>query len=254
MRERIDRTGETRLNKFGSEMVITVYRNCNDIDVCFPEYNWTAEHVSYGQFKNGRIKCPYEPRVYGVGYVGEGDCKAFENGNHTKVYDIWKHMIRRCYDYKFQEKCHTYIECKVCDEWLNFQAFASWYEENYYEIPGEQMTLDKDILIKGNKIYSPDTCVFVSQSINKLFTKRDAARGDLPIGVTYNKKSKKYQAQCAANNKQNHLGFYNTSEEAFNVYKQVKEAYIKKVANDYLELIPFNLYQAMINYEVDIDD
>ena len=249
MRERIDRTGETRLNKFGSEMVITVYRNCNDIDVCFPEYNWTAEHVTYSSFTKGLIKCPYEPKVYGVGYIGEGDYKVRENGILNSIYNTWHDMIDRCYGNRVYK---TYEECSVCEEWHSFQTFAEWYEENYYEIPGEIMNLDKDILIKGNKIYSPDTCVFVPHSINMLFVKSNSIRGDLPIGVS--KINNKYRAYCRIDNKQKSLGHYDTPEEAFNAYKQFKEALIKKVANDYLELIPFNLYQAMINYEVDIDD
>ena len=78
--KKIDRIGEERLNNFGSKMVISEYRSVKDIDVYFPEYDWTFKHVIYKNFKNGEIKCPYEPRYYGVGYIGEGKYKAFENG------------------------------------------------------------------------------------------------------------------------------------------------------------------------------
>lgn len=249
------RIGETQLNSFGSEIIITKYRKAIDIDVYFPEYDWTAEHVRYGDFKNGEVKCPYEPRVYGIGYIGEGKYKSAENRKPTRIYSTWTGMIKRCYSSKYQEKYPTYVGCSVCEEWLNFQNFAEWYEENYYEMPGERMNLDKDILIKGNKIYGPNTCVFVPQNINTLFTKRDAARGDLPIGVSYSKQKKKYQVRCGiGNGKENNLGLYNTPEEAFQAYKTFKEVYVKKVANDYIELIPFELYQAMIEYEVEYDD
>ena len=247
--------GETRFNNFGSEMVITTYRNCSDIDVYFPEYNWTAKNVQYNNFKNGKIKCPYERRVHSYGYLGEGPHKAYENGKLTKEYKIWQHMLGRCYDSNFSVKHPTYIKCEVCDEWLNFQNFAEWYNENYYEISGERMNLDKDILIKGNKIYGPNSCVFVPQSINKLFIKSNVARGDLPIGVCYNKKYKKYQANCKLGNKKSKfLGFYDNEFDAFRAYKEFKETHIKKIANEYLELIPFNLYQAMIDYEINIED
>ena len=117
------------------------------------------------------------------------------------------------------------------------------------------MQLDKDILIKGNKVYSPDTCCFVPQSINSLFIKRDNDRGNYPVGVYYNKQNKKYQALCSTRaGRQKNLGSYTTPEEAFQAYKEFKEAFIKKTANDLIEDIPFNLYQAMISYEVDIDD
>ena len=249
------RVGETQINNFGSKMIITKYRSRNDIDIYFPEYEWTAEHAIYQNFKNGHIKCPYERRVYNIGYLGEGPYSSRENGKATKLYNTWKNMLKRCYDPKLHEKEPTYIGCTVCDEWLNFQNFALWYDENYYEIPGQRMALDKDILIKGNKIYSPDACCFTPQNINTLFTKRDNDRGDCPVGVYYDKQSKKYKAKCSlGTGRQKHLGYYDTSEEAFNAYKEFKEAYIKKVANDYIEDIPFELYRAMINYEVDIDD
>ena len=250
--KRTDKTGETLINNFGSTMIITKYRKHGDIDVYFPEYDWTAEHVNYANFKNGRVKCCYEPRVYNVGCVGEGKYKTWISDKkiHTKEYEAWRCMLRRCYGSKELERNKSYKDCIVCQEWLNFQNFAEWYEKNYYEIPGEVMALDKDILFKDNKTYSPDTCVFVPQKINTLFTKCDATRGDLPIGVSYDKTQKKYEARC----KSKYLGRYNTPEEAFQAYKQFKEAYIKKMANDYIEDIPFNLYQAMINYEVEIDD
>lgn len=251
----MSRVGEENTNNFGSEMIITKYRKYSDIDVYFPEYDWTAEHVQCGQFKKGTIACPYEKRTYGYGYLGEGKYKARKNKKPTRIYDTWNSMLQRCYDPKYKEKHPTYIDCIVCEEWHNFQNFSEWYEENYYEIEGEVMNLDKDILVKNNKIYSPDTCVFVPQSINSLFIKRDIDRGNLPIGVHYDKQHKKYKAQCSIGlGKQKNLGRYDTQEEAFKVYKAFKEAHIKKIADDYLEFIPSNLYQAMINYEIEIED
>ena len=257
MAKRIDRTGQERINNFGSIIVITRYNNKRDVDIYFPEYNWTAYNKQYGQFEKGTIKCPYEPRVYGKGYVGEGNYKSktSDNTKHTNQYTKWKGMLERCYDPKYSIKNNTYIDCTVCDEWHNFQNFAEWYDNNYYEIDNEKMCLDKDILIKGNKIYSPDTCVFVPQSINKLFTKRDVRRGDLPIGAYYKKQNKKYGAVCNIKESvRKHLGYYDTPEEAFQAYKHFKENYIKQVANEYKDRIPEKLYYAMYEYEVEIDD
>ena len=86
-RKTIDRTGEERVNNFGSRMIIKEYRKYSDIDVYFPEYDWTFEHAEYQSFKKGEIKCPYEPRTFGVGYLGEGKYKTRENG--TDEYNIW---------------------------------------------------------------------------------------------------------------------------------------------------------------------
>jgi hypothetical protein len=116
------------------------------------------------------------------------------------------------------------------------------------------MCLDKDILFKGNKIYSPETCVFVPSDINILFTKTNAKRGDFPIGVTYNKKVGKYQSRCNVNSKLIHIDFFNTPEEAFFAYKIFKEKLIKHIANKYKDKIPNNLYEAMLRYEVEITD
>ena len=191
-----DRIGEERVNNFGSKMVIKEYRKYKDIDVYFPEYNWIFKHARYDTFKKGNIKCPYEPRLYGHGYLGEGKYTATENGKHTDELDIWHNMLMRCYDPKYQEKYSTYKGCKVEDYLLNFQHMGEWIENNYYEIPGEVMCLDKDILRKGNKVYSRETCIFVPERINTLFTKRNKARGKCPIGM-YQLPSGNYQATCS---------------------------------------------------------
>lgn len=260
-RKMIDRTGEENYNNFGSKIIIKEYRTNKDIDVYFEEYNWIARSVDYGQFKKGIIKCPYERRVFGHGYLGEGKFKAYDkNWKPTKCYRTWINMLKRCYDPKFHEKYPTYKGCKVYDKLLNFQNFAKWYEDNYYEIPGENMCLDKDILVKDNKIYSPETSVFVPEKINLLFIKRDKSRGEYPIGVDYYKQTGKFRVQCRVydykenKKKKINLGYYNTPEEAFNVYKEFKENYIKQVADYYRDQIPKKLYDAMYRYEVEMND
>lgn len=165
-------------------------------------------------------------------------------------------MLRRCYSAKYQATRPTYIGCSVCEEWLNFQNFAKWYDDNYYEVESNSkrgMNLDKDILNKGNKIYCPEFCVFVPDRVNLLFIKVDAIRGNLPIGV--NKESKnKYSSHYSNGNKQEQLGLFNTPEEAFNAYKIHKEAFIKYVANEYKNIIPERLYNGLYRYEVYITD
>ena len=184
--KKIDRTGEEGCNNFGSKMIISEYRNTFDVDVYFPEYDWTFKHAQYSKFKNGNIKCPYERRYYGKGCLGEGKYKMSENGKNKKEFRIWYNMLKRCYDPKYQEEKPTYRGCTVEDYLLNFQNMCEWLENNYYEIPGEKMCLDKDILRKGNKVYSRETCIFVPQRINNLFVKRDNDRGNSPIGTTPN--------------------------------------------------------------------
>ena len=117
------------------------------------------------------------------------------------------------------------------------------------------MCLDKDILVKGNKIYSPETCVFVSNDINLLFVRNYNSRGNYPIGVSFDKSKNKYSSQCSMKGKHDRkLGTFNNPIDAFYTYKSFKEAYIKEVAEDYKDKIPERLYIAMMNYVVEITD
>lgn len=258
MVDKVDRTGEVGYNTFGSKMVIVKYRKYSDIDVYFPEYNWIARNKEYRHFKKGNVRCPYERRIFNIGYLGEGKYKSKENGKNTRVYDTWHNMLQRCYDEKYQKKYPTYIGCGASEEFHNFQNFGDWNSKNYYEIEGEQMCLDKDILVKHNKIYSPETCVFVPQTINKLFTKRQNDRGESVIGTS--PIDGKYRARCyminleTGKSKCEYLGLFDTQEKAFKIYKYYKEKNIKMVADYFREQIPDKLYDALYNYEVEIDD
>ena len=255
MSKKIDRTGEVGFNTNGEEMRIIRYGNWDDIDIQFINDGTVVQHKTYNNFKKGQIKNPMTPTVFGVGYLGIGKFKSCdENGKFTKCYIAWRNMMERCYSPKCQEKHPSYKNCTVCKEWHNYQVFAEWYYEHYYEFgSNERMALDKDILCKGNKVYSADTCVFVPTSINILFVKSNKTRGDYPIGVS--KYRNKYVAFLSkGNGKSINLGIYPTPELAFQAYKIAKEAYIKEVAEEYKDKIPCKLYEAMVAYEVEIDD
>ena len=248
-----NRLGEYGCNKFGSNMQIVEYNNANDIIVEFTDYNFRT-HATYTNFKNGSIKCPYEKRYCGKGYLGIGEYKMSEGGQFTQQYKTWYNMLIRCYNIDVITKYPTYQDCYVCDEWLNFQNFAKWYDENYYNVKNEPMHLDKDILIKYNKKYSPETCIFVPQRINVLFIKSDSARGNFPIGVTF--RNGKYTSYChdADEYKIVRLGVFCTAEDAFIAYKTYKERVIKHIADKYKDYIPTLLYEALYKYTIEIDD
>lgn len=252
-----NRLGERRTMKCGEECEIVEYREYLNITVRFIK---TGELIksTYDNFKNKSIKSHFTPTVYGVGVVGLERTRM--NGKQLKSYQTWKSMLGRCYDEKCQQKQPTYKDCSICEEWLYYKNFKQWYDENYYDVNGEIMNLDKDILVKGNKIYSPENCVFAPQNINKLFIKSNAVRGKLPIGVKWHKRDRVYESACsvfdliANKNKDKYLGRFSTSQEAFQVYKKIKEENIKQVADIYKEYIPSKLYEAMYGYEVEIDD
>lgn len=247
--------GLQQITSHGSLIEITNYKNNENIEITFLETGY-KKTISWRTFqKNKNIVSPYCKTVYGVGYLGEGEYPTFINSKKTKCYMTWTDMIRRCY--VIEENKHvTYRDCEVCEEWHNYQTFAQWYDENYYEVGNELMMLDKDILVKGNKIYSPETCIYVPSRINNLFTKTNAKRGNLPIGVGIHQgKYKAHMSKLVDGKKQmRYYGNYNTPEEAFECYKQIKEEYIKEVADEYSGQIPDDLYFALYSYEVDIND
>lgn len=254
------RLGETSVNFQGYEMKIINYNNCDDIIVEFNDILKTKMNTQYASFIEGDIKNLYHPNVYNIGFLGVGKHVAFEHGINTKKYDTWNNMLSRCYSPKIHQKYPTYKQATLCHEWHNFQTFGDWYDDNYYEIENESMELDKDILFKGNKLYSINTCIFVTSNINTLFTKRDSERGEFPIGVHYRKDNGKYRASCSDQliNRGDRctvdLGQFDTFECAFNSYKKYKEQHIKDVAEHYRGDIPVKLYNAMYRYEVEITD
>ena len=130
-------------------------------------------------------------------------------------------------------------------------TFKRWYESFNYQ----DYHLDKDILVKNNKVYSPDTCCLVPPEINMLFTKRQNDRGKQPIGVCYIKRSGKYSATIHKL-RNVHLGFFDTPEEAFQAYKSAKETYVKELATKYFQegKITQRVYQALMEYQVEITD
>jgi hypothetical protein len=178
-----------------------------------------------------------------------------------KKQHLWNNMHTRCYNSNYHKARPGYAECTICDQWLDEetgkQAFYDFVDGHYYTLEsGECVDLDKDILIKGNKVYSPETCIFAPQSINVMFEHSIGKEGrELPIGVTYIDKTKNhYKASISIEGRTVALGYYSTPEEAFSIYKKHKEAAILAKADLYHDEIPEELYQAMIRWNVDPTD
>ena len=180
------------------------------------------------------------------------------DNKELKEYGVWVNMLSRC-NPKFWVRCPTYSGT-TCSE--NFKLYSFFYEWCQTQVGfgntderGMAWNLDKDLLIKSNKIYSEDTCVFLPQKINKLLTKSLAARGNYPVGVCFHKRDKRFAVKCNNGNvNQKYLGNFNTAEEAFQAYRAFKEAYIKEVANEYRTQLDPRAYEALLNYEVNIND
>lgn len=144
-------------------------------------------------------------------------------------YRAWKRMIARCYSLKFQAKFPTYRGCSVTQEWHSFVAFRAWMLTQ----PWEGSELDKDILVPGNKVYSPDTCIFVPSHLNMFMTDRAAARGEWPIGVSWQKSAGKYKAYCRNpfTGKQEHLGLFSDPDNAHEAWRKRKHEHACRYAD-----------------------
>ena len=231
---------EENFNNQGYLMKIVQYNNANDIIVEFQDKNKARVHTQYYMFKKGMIRNPFHPIVCGIGYLGNSN--SLENGKVKKSYQVWNSMMHRCYAEYYLKDKPTYQDCSVCNEWLCYANFEKWFNENYYEVENEEMNLDKDILVKGNKIYSPDTCIFVPRRINSLFKSSKIK--------FQNNKNNKFSVRCVnENGKRIFLGTYQTEQEAILSYKNFKENTIKRIAQKYKDKIPEKLYNAMVEWK-----
>ena len=165
------------------------------------------------------------------------------------VIDKWRNMIRRCYSEDYLEQNPTYRECSVCSEWLTFSNFERWVAEQGIE-DLKEYDLDKDLLSKGAKIYSPETCCFLPHSLNVLLASCNSKKDELPMGV-YKRDSGTYRALVGFGDKKRFAPF-SSIETAFSAYKDAKEAYVKQLAyeNYSIGAITKRIYDALIQYEV----
>lgn len=226
----------------GDEIEIIEYFSAKNCTIKFSD-GLIKKNVIYNHIKRGNIKNPYRKTISDVGYLGEGNYSANINGVTTNCYHVWRNMIHRCYSEKYQQKQPTYIGCSVDERWHNFQVFAKWYYENYVE----EFELDKDILIEGNKIYSPETCCFVPHEINGLFIKRKIKKDGTPCGV--HKHGSKFYVKINIEGQYKVIDFYTTPEEALNCYSFHKEKHIKEVAEKWKNQITKDVYNCLYNYK-----
>ena len=231
---------------------IVKYNNSKDVVIQFLKTGFeTVAHL--GSIKIGKVKDPYLPSVYGVGVSGT-KYPITVNGVKTKEYELWRDMLKRCYSDTYQKKRPTYEGCKCSDNFLHYEYFYEWCNKQV-GFNNEGWHLDKDLLVKGNKVYSEDSCVFIPAEINSLLIKSTASRGEHLIGVHWSNTNKAFRARvCKNKGKREHLGFFDTELEAFNAYKQAKESFIKEQANKWKGKIDDRAHEALMAYKVEITD
>lgn len=239
-----EREGTIVKTKQGYELqVIKYYDSLNSTVKFLTDRGNTLDNVTYDRVLRGTVVNPYHPNKY-RGYMGEGEYKSSYNRNHSYFYKVWSDMIKRVYGEEYHKIKPTYKNIKLCEGWHNYQNFAKWSEDNYVE----GWKLDKDIICPDCKIYSPETCAYVPNEVNGIFSSSKSTRGDLPMGVIRHKKH--YETYFRGK----FLAYGFDIEVLFNVYKQARETYIKELAEKYRHKLDGRVYKAMYEHEVKITD
>ena len=170
--------------------------------------------------------------VWGVGYndLGYSVAESITVDGKSKqtwrclFYFRWKEILRRASrDYHRP----TYAECEIAEEWINASEFKAWMESQHWE--GNH--LDKDILVKDNKVYGPDTCAFIPAYVNTALLLNPMKRKKLPLGVK--KEGRGYRADINLSGSKLYLGNFKCQEEAHAKWQGAKIEQLVKVCSDY---------------------
>lgn len=252
-RERLAKAKEQYLgktfssNNFG-DFIVVDYVNNKDITVEFIATGYQTKTTTK-EINQGKIADRLKPSVFGVGIIGNKYPTTI-NRKSTKHYVLWKSMLERCYGNSNHKPSVSYKSCSVNGDFKYYTYFYEWCNEQVGFKDG--FNLDKDLLTKGNKVYSKSTCVFLPNEINLALSTKKSQRGESLIGVRKTKTG--YQSRCNIRGKNYSLGVFNTEIEAFNAYKQAKESYLKELANKWKGKIDERAYNALMNYQVEITD
>lgn len=244
--------GKTYQTNFYGDLKIVEYKSSTEVDVKFEDTGYeTTTHMRL--ITRGEVKDCFQPTVQGFGIIGDENIRD-NNGNILETYRKWEAMLDRVYGRGCKsDETNPYYSVSVSEDFRWYKDFKYWCTTQV-GFSNQGWALDKDILVKGNKLYSPDTCCFVPVELNSLLVNSRATRGEFPVGVHFDKSRNKFQAYIRKDGKRKHLGRFSTPEEAFQVYKQSKEDYIKEVAEKYKDQIDPRVYEALMKYEVNIDD
>lgn len=241
------KVGQTYINRQGSEINVLEYENSTRILVEIGKTKY-QQYVHAGNLISLNVHDKFAPSVAGKGIFGDAvvDVK-------SQVYTSWAGMLKRCYTF-YEDKPRARINyegCEVHEDFVYLPDYINWYNKQIVE---PKWHLDKDLLVKGNKVYSPDTCVFLPRALNTFLTLRGNDRGPYPLGVTYHERLGKYEASCNRDGKSVYLGLHLDPSSAFEAYKGEKEAYAKDLAKRWEGRIDPRACKALMNFKVSIED
>lgn len=241
------KAGDTFTTYQGFTLEVIEYIRCNKILVKFRDAGGAEKLVAIKELLSGSIKNPYHPSKLDIGFVGVGPYSSRKGGRITKEYMHWSSMFTRCYDPAYHSRFPTYETKYVDNQWHNYQEFGEWCQ---WQTGFGTGVLDKDLLFKGNNVYSPETCVFIPSEINSLIVTPITKGKKTPVGISYQTSHKSYLVSCAIKGKNKNLGRYKCPEKAFAVYKDFKENLVRSKAEEYKEQIDIRAYAALSNFTV----
>ncbi len=233
------------------DILVLEYINSRDVTVKFLNTG-NVRKTRTSELKKGEIRDNEAFPVYAVGVM---DIPNELRRCHPvpKEYIIWNGIRQRCYNENNKDKLMSYKDVEMSENFKFYSYFKEWcHQQTGFDQDGWH--LDKDILIKGNKVYSDNTCCFVPHEINTLLVKRNSLRGEFPIGVGFYKPLNKYISKLSTHGKARNLGYFSSVEEAFAVYKREKEKYIKEVANKWKDQIDPRVYESLMNWTIEVTD
>ena len=229
-------------------LVVIKYINSRNTLVKFIDTGYECL-ADMGNIKRGEVKDKLLPSVQGVGILGDEPVR--ENDQLLKEYKLWQDMLKRCYNNKFHDTRPTYKGCSVSNNFRYYPYFKEWCNKQI-GFDQDGFDLDKDILSRGTKVYSEDTCCFVPKEINNSFTVITNKKSNYYVGVSYHKKFGKFYSRLNKFGKQTSLGYFDTELEAFHAYKHAKEAYAKELAEKWKEQIDLRVYDTLMKYKIDL--
>ena len=239
-----------KTNNYG-DVEVTEYIDSHNITVKFLNTgaikNTTASALTTGILKDSEV---HDTHKYGVMDIPN----ELQKGKpKPREYSIWNGIRQRCYNENNRDNPMSYKGIKMSDNFKLYSYFKEWCHKQI-GFNEDGWHLDKDILVKGNKVYSEDTCCFVPPEINCTITNNKSVRGQFPQGVTYNRTKTRYRAKIRRGAKLESLGTYDTPEEAFYAYKPIKEACIKSLAEKWKDKIDPRVYESLMRWEINITD